>query len=130
MSENEGRGPGRPRAIETPERMDELVSEYVAQSQEDGQRLTLTGLILHLGLSSRQSFDEYLKYDGFSDSVKRAKLLIENEYEKRLASSSPAGAIFALKNFDWKDKTEHGHSGEIGIRKIEYEIVDPANSDA
>lgn len=103
----EKRGPGRPRTIESPEEMDRLVAEYADQQAIEGKPLTLTGMILHMGLSSRQSLDEYKSYDGFSDSVKRAKLLIENEYEKRLHGNTPTGAIFALKNFEWKDKTEH-----------------------
>lgn len=31
---------------------------------------------------------------------------VENAYEQRLGEHSPTGAIFALKNFGWKDKTE------------------------
>lgn len=96
---------GRPRIIQSPEEMDRLVVDYVATCKESGDPLILTGMILHMGLSSKQSFYEYMNYDGFSDSVKKARLLIESEYEKRMVDgSSPAGAIFALKNFEWKDK--------------------------
>jgi hypothetical protein len=31
---------------------------------------------------------------------------IENIYEKGLKGRNPAGAIFALKNFGWKDRQE------------------------
>jgi hypothetical protein len=47
-----------------------------------------------------------LKYPGFSDSVKRAKLYVENAYETRLHSANATGAIFALKNFDWSDRRD------------------------
>ncbi len=111
---------GRPRKIDSPETMDRLVDEYIAKCQnpENVQPITLTGLILALGLSSRESLDEYLEYDGFSDSVKRAKLFIEQEYENRLVTGTNAAApIFALKNFGWKDKTETisdvNHAGTI-----------------
>lgn len=98
---------GRPRAISSPEEMDRLVNNYIQMCKANDEPILLTGMILSLGLSSRESFDEYRNYDGFSDSVKRAKMIIEMEYEKRLnINSSAAGPIFALKNFGWKDKHE------------------------
>lgn len=105
---------GRPRKIESPERMDELVSEYESKCFADEKAVTLTGLIRHLGLSSRQSLDEYSKYEGFSDSVKRAKLLVEQSYEERLSGNAPTGAIFALKNMGWRDKQDHEVTGKDG----------------
>lgn len=98
---------GRPRVIATPEEMDELVDSYInmCKQADPPEPLTLTGMILALGLSSRESFDLYMTYDGFLDSVKRAKLLIENAYERRLHGNVPTGSIFALKNFGWFDKT-------------------------
>jgi len=112
---------GRPRKISSPEEFDRLVNEYIerCRSPEAPQAITLTGLILALGLSSRESLDEYYKYDGFSDSVKRAKLIIEHEYENRLLTASNASApIFALKNFGWKDKqdVDMNHAGAVGFR--------------
>ena len=29
--------------------------------------------------------------------------MVENEYEYKLQQNNPAGAIFALKNMNWKD---------------------------
>lgn len=98
---------GRPRKISSPEEFDRLVDLYIEMCQDPDKprAITLTGLILALGLSSRQSLDEYINYPEFSDSVKRAKLLIEHEYEQRLVvGTSAAGSIFALKNFGWMDK--------------------------
>jgi hypothetical protein len=106
---------GRPRIIDSPEQMDELVNEYRALCKANEEPLTLTGLILHLGLSSRQSFDLYAERPEFVDSVRKAKLLIESEYEKRLATNAPTGAIFALKNFGWSDKQAIEHSGEQSL---------------
>lgn len=104
---------GRPRKFDSPEKFDDAVDDYV--SSRDGKRLTWTGLALHLGFCSRVSIDEYLKYEGFSYSVKRAKLLVENSYEESLGEEgSPAGSIFALKNFGWSDKQEVEHSGSVG----------------
>ena len=36
--------------------------------------------------------------------------MIEREYEEQLQTGNPTGAIFALKNFDWKDKAEIEHT--------------------
>jgi len=110
---------GRPRIISSPEEFDELVDSYVAEKTSEEKPLTLTGMILALGLSSRQSLDEYLARDEFSDSVKRAKLIIENQYEERLAGNNAAGPIFALKNFGWKDKQE------IDQNNTHQFVVDP-----
>lgn len=97
---------GRPRIISSPQEFDERVDSFLVQCQVDGDPITLTGLILSLGLSSRESLDEYGRRPEFSDSVKYAKLLIENGYEKKLHEQSCTGPIFALKNFGWKDKQE------------------------
>ncbi len=40
----------------------------------------------------------------FTDSVRKAKLLVENQYERKLDGGKPAGAIFALKNMGWSDR--------------------------
>lgn len=97
---------GRPRIIESPAEMERLVEEYVTTCHEEEEPLTLTGMILHLGLSSRQSLERYGERPEFSDSVKKAKLLIENQYERKLDRDKPAGAIFALKNMGWSDRRE------------------------
>ena len=63
-------------------------------------------MCLALGFTSREAVDTYADYDGFSDSVKRAKTLVENAYEKRLHGHNAAGAIFALKNMGWRDRQD------------------------
>ena len=95
---------GRPRIIASPAEMDRLVDEYLQACAEAEEPITLTGMILHLGLSSRQSLDRYADRPEFSDAVKRAKLAIEHEYERRLDRTHPSGAIFALKNMGWSDR--------------------------
>jgi hypothetical protein len=117
----------RGKQIETPEEFDALVDEYVSKCVADERMITLTGMILHLGLSSRQSLDRYKTYDGFSDSVKRLKLLVENAYEERLAKNNPTGSIFALKNMGWSDRQELDHSSTdgsmSGVDRVQIEVV-------
>lgn len=67
---------------------------------------TMTGLALHLGFVSRKAMYDYENKPQFSDTIKKARLRIEHEYEKQLYIDKCTGAIFALKNFGWKDKTE------------------------
>lgn len=70
----------------------------------DKMELTITGLVLHCGFASRQSFYAYEKKPEFSYIIKRARTLIEKEYELCLRRGLGAGAIFALKNFGWTDR--------------------------
>ena len=103
----------RPRIIKSPKQFDQLAEAYFTECVASREPILLTGLILALGLSSRASLDEYESRPEFFNSVKRAKLRVEQEYERRLLSTSPTGAIFALKNFGWKDKSECEHTGRI-----------------
>lgn len=97
---------GRPRLYSSVEDFESKVQEYRNKCLEADEPITWTGLCLYLGFSSRQSLDEYLKYPEFSDSVKKAKLMVEMEYEKALRKGNPSGSIFALKNFGWTDRSE------------------------
>jgi hypothetical protein len=122
---------GRPRKIESPEKFDELVDSYIALCQQANEPILLTGLILSLGLTSKEGFYEYQNYEGFSDSVKRARMLVEMEYEKRLNNGSNAAApIFALKNFGWADKQEIDHTSSDGsIKPTVIQLVAVDNDD-
>ena len=106
---------GRPRKYDSPEAFDQAVDKYITECKKSKEPVTWTGMALSMGFAARVSIDEYSKYDGFSYSVKRAKAIVEREYEKRLASNSPTGAIFALKNMGWKDKSEQHHTGDLTI---------------
>lgn len=119
---------GRPRKYNTPAEFDAKVDEYFENPEGP---ITWTGLALHLGFCSRSAIDEYAEYEGFSYSVKRAKLMVEHSYEKRLANSdlSPSGTIFALKNFNWTDKTQTELTGANGgpIKGLNVTFVDSAS---
>lgn len=98
---------GRPRIFSTPEEFDGLVDSYVDMCRNSGEPILLVGMVLALGFTSKEGFYNYGEYPEFSDSVKRARALIELEYEKRLVlGSSAAAPIFALKNFGWSDKQD------------------------
>lgn len=97
---------------------------------EDVNVPTITGLALYLGFESRQSFYDYEKHPEFSYTIKKARLLIENEYEEQLQAGNTVGAIFALKNMGWKDKHEVEQSGVVTVRQytgIENVVDDGPN---
>lgn len=101
---------GRPLKYKTKEELEGKIEEYFAKNKEHP---TLTGLAYHLGFESRQSIYDYEERGEFSYTIKRARLFIESHYELRLYHSSPTGAIFALKNFGWKDSIEHDVTDEL-----------------
>jgi hypothetical protein len=134
MGEGMSNQGGRPRIIESPEAMMEMIDSFCQQCQDEKKPLTLTGLIRHMGLSSRQSLDEYAKYEGFSDPVKRAKLAVEEAYEERLHTQSPTGAIFALKNMGWTDRQEISTPDLKPVSRVQIEVIgatpDPSDETA
>lgn len=100
---------------------------------------TVTGLALALD-TSRQTLLEYEnEVEGrekanpkFADTIKKAKVKIENFNERMLYNPSPVGTIFNLKNnFGWKDKTEQevDLKGKINIALVEFVGTDGDNPD-
>jgi hypothetical protein len=98
---------GRPRLYDNAEALQTEVDAYF---DNEVKAPTITGLALWLGFESRQSFYDYEKEGEFSYTIKKARLRIEERYEQRLHGNSPAGAIFALKNFGWTDRQEIDHT--------------------
>ncbi len=112
----------------TPEELDKKIEEYFAGwfskrvvsqklithpdgTQEIEQQcmpmIGLVDLVLFLWFADKQSFYEYWKKPGFGYSIKRARMLIEREYEMALKWNNVAWAIFALKtNFGRKEPKE------------------------
>lgn len=100
---NEG---GKPPFYSDPIKLQEACDNYFAKCDEDDEPLTMTGLALALGFSTRKSLLDYSEKIEFVNIIKKAHLKVECGYEKRLSAGQPTGAIFALKNMDWHDKTE------------------------
>jgi len=91
---------GRPRKYDSPEEMQAAIDRYF----DETERPTVCGLAIALGFTSRA---DLIRYEGYSEdfcyAIKRAKLRIEASYEEGLIGPHPAGCIFALKNFGWRD---------------------------
>lgn len=106
---------GRPRKIKSPQEMEDKIDAYVKHCEESKEPITYTGMAMWLGLYGRNELNNYENYEGYSSAVKRARKLVENAYEKRLHTTNPTGAIFALKNLGWSDKQEHSVSSTVNV---------------
>lgn len=138
----------RPKIVKTPEEFYNKVEEYFewvkgdwhweAKSDEDGnpkdmkvfdrdpEPVTITGLCLFMGFSSKQSLYDYCKYEDFKDVANWARLRVENYYEKALSGRMVTGPIFALKQMGWSDKQEVDHTtkGQTMMPNIVWEFTD------
>lgn len=94
---------GQPLKFKTPEILQKAVDKYFQETPFS--EYTITGLALALG-TYRQTLCNYEARDGYSDIIKTAKQRVEHSYEVDLKQKGTSGSIFALKNFDWKDKQE------------------------
>jgi hypothetical protein len=100
---------GRPLKFKTVEELQSKIDAYFETTPKE--EWTITGLAIALDTFRKVLIDyESGKYDeedrDFSNTVKKAKHLVENSYEIDLKKHGRTGTIFALKNFDWKDKNE------------------------
>ena len=124
---------GRPLQIKTPEEFAALADAYLAECKSAEKRPTMNGLVLALGMSSRQSLHNYESYPEFVDAVKRARTMVEVEWEQGLTGTNAAGTIFWLKNQGWTDRTEQQISGPNGgpieVQTVRVELVRAANPD-
>jgi len=117
---------GKPPIYQTPQELQAKIEEYfdkgvryktilIGPSNNRSETTikvpTITGLCLYLGFDSRQSFYDYENKPDFSYTIKKARMMIEREYEEQLQTGTPTGAIFALKNFGWQDKLEIDTNG-------------------
>lgn len=84
---------------------------------------TIAGLVHHLGFSSRQAFEDYENKGKYADQLKRARLRIMAQYEKKLHATSSSGAIFALKSMGWDERPETKPADEAAKTIFKIEIV-------
>jgi hypothetical protein len=100
---------------------DDSILEDVIVYDRPAEPPTITGLALYLGFNSRQEFEECEKKPRYATALKRGRLKIEAEYEKKLHLTSAAGAIFALKSLGWNDDKETDASSlkTLDIRILE-----------
>ncbi|MBP6889608.1 MAG: hypothetical protein KBC19_03410 [Candidatus Moranbacteria bacterium] len=96
---------GRPKKFLSPMELEKQGMEYIDDCRTSKKPITITGLCLWLK-TTRDTLMEYQREKEFSDTIKRLKLHAENYAEEYLYNPNGravVGAIFALKNFGWKD---------------------------
>lgn len=94
---------GRPLKFKTVEELQDKINKYFEETKKE--EWTITGLAIALD-TSRETLCNYEKKEAYFDTIKKAKDMVEYSYELDLKKSGRTGTIFALKNFDWKDKVE------------------------
>lgn len=114
------RSAGRPPRYNSPEDMQEDIIRYFKDNMQEVQdetgqhmgyrfcnRISLGDLAIYLGMNP-SSLRDYRHKDAFTQTIKNAKNIIENYYEKALQENrNPAGICFILKNgFGWRDVQE------------------------
>lgn len=113
---------GRPSKITEKEELQEKIDKYFKECDNKSEPYTITGLCIALDVC-RDTLCEYAKKEEFSDTIKKAKLRVENYLEKHLITDGGTGIIFNLKNnFGWKDKQENINidtSYEDYIKRVE-----------
>ena len=107
---------GAPPRYKEPEEMQAIIDDYFQKCDDGEKPYTVCGLALALDLD-RKNVLVYEGKDKFRNTIKKAKLKIQNYVESHLfGSTQVTGAIFNLKNnFGWKDQHEVKASGDMEI---------------
>ena len=117
MMETKKNKVGRPPKFKTAEELQAAIDDYFEKGVTVKEVIvdkkvvkvkvpTITGLALYIGFCDRHSFYAYEEIGEFSNTIKKARARIEQHYEELLQTGNTVGAIFALKNFGWRDKQE------------------------
>ena len=93
---------------------------------DDPDPYTMSGLAYTIGVD-RRTLINYKKRELYFPTIKEARRKVEADVEKRsLSTPYQSGCIFNLKNnFDWKDKRETKHSGDLSIANFIDDINTP-----
>ena len=115
---------GRPLKFKTVKELEDKCDEYF--NTVNIKEWTITGLALHLDTyrSVLCDYEKLKERKEFSNTIKKAKLMVENSYEIDLKKSGRSGTIFALKNFNWSDKTEVDHTSK-GEQIKGFNFIEP-----
>lgn len=97
--------------FQSPEALQAQVDAYFAERLASDKPISITGLALALD-TTRETLCNYGERDEFTDTVRRAKMFVEQFYEERLPFANATGPIFALKNFGWKDSQDMNLGGQ------------------
>ena len=113
--------------------LDKLITSYFDGSDSSGHvdkgpkkesaPPTMSGLAYHLGFESIQAFEACEAKNKYAPVLKRARLRVEAEYEKKLHFQSSTGAIFALKSMGWNERSNKSTIGNQEDNTLTIEVV-------
>ena len=112
---------GRPLKFQSVEELESKIDAYFNKTPIEDW--TITGLAIALD-TFRSTLCDYEDKDEYYYTIKKAKQAVEHSYEIDLKKHGRTGTIFALKNFDWKDKQEQEMYGKDGKPLIPHPITD------
>ncbi len=93
-----------------------IVDRYFSEIEKSSRPPTITGLALALDTSRKVLCQWAERDDELAAVITRAKSRVELYLEELLTTTrTPAGAIFALKNFGWSDRQVLEVSGNLNI---------------
>lgn len=121
---------GRPKKYTKAEEMQEKIDEYFTMCEQKEEPPTVCGLALALDMD-RSGLLRYEQEGEFRNTIKKAKLKIEANYEQMMVSGkgSTPGLIFNMKNnFGWRDQQEVKHSGSVDIAQTLKEAQERAKT--
>ena len=101
---------GQPPLYSTPDELIGDIANYVTECEGSGRPITICGFVHYSRFESRQSLVDYERYWGFSDTIKKLKLLVEADLNERLLSGDTNkvhGIMFLLRaNHGWRDEAK------------------------
>ncbi len=92
----------------TPTRLKNAINKYFTWCEDEDEIPSIKGLMIHLGMY-KDVFYKYLTYDGYSDIMEHARLIIANWAEEDVYNTKgmASGKIAYMKNIHaWSDKVE------------------------
>lgn len=113
------------RFYKSPSEMVKKAIKYFVHCKINYDPITVTGLSLALGFSTRISINDYAALsEQWATTISRMKQVVENFAETMLYTKFSAGARFALINQGWEQKETRiiqEQSFEIDMKKPEHE---------
>lgn len=106
--------------IKSADELKEMIEAYFEKCHQEDEPVTITGLALALNMS-RESLLGYSQDEECLAIIKKARLRVQNAYEKRLIKRGNSGDVFALKTFGWSDKAEGDKTIKIKTALVAFE---------
>ena len=113
-------GAGRPLKFKSVKELEEKINDYFIMCDDENRPYTITGLALALD-TDRKTLINYEAKEEYFNTIKKAKLKVENYAEEKLfKGGNSVGIIFNLKNnYGWKDQQEIKATNEVNISPLE-----------